>query len=99
MGSLKPTKSLASLAKWFINIIGELKPHHRILERSGMKHPQTASSTDRLLNTKEAAALLGVSARTVFSITKAGELAAVRIRGAVRYRPADLRAFIEARVG
>lgn len=48
-----------------------------------------------LLTPKEAAQSLSVSERTLYSLTKAGELPAVRIGRAVRYAVADLRAFIE----
>ena len=59
----------------------------------GERNPMT---TERLLLTpKEAAASLSICERTLYSLTKAGELPVVRIRRAVRYDVADLRAYIE----
>lgn len=49
-----------------------------------------------LLTTREAAALLRVSTRTLHSWTKRGLIKTVRIGWMVRYAPEDLRAFIEA---
>jgi excisionase family DNA binding protein len=49
-----------------------------------------------LLDSHEAARLLAVSPRTLWSMTKRGVLPAVRIGRAVRFDPADLRRFIEA---
>jgi len=48
-----------------------------------------------LLTPQEAARSLNVCERTLYSLTKAGELPAVRIGRAVRYDIADLRAWIE----
>jgi excisionase family DNA binding protein len=50
-----------------------------------------------LLTTKEAAAALAVSDRTLWSLTAPrGPIASVRIGTAVRYRPADLEAWAAA---
>lgn len=49
-----------------------------------------------LVDRPEAAARLAISLRTLDEITSKGDLAAVRIGRAVRYRPAALEAFIEA---
>ena len=51
----------------------------------------------RLLKAPETAALLGISQRTLWSLTASGEIPHVRIRRSVRYAVADLEAWIEAR--
>lgn len=51
-----------------------------------------------LLTAREAAKALAVSERTLFNLTKAGRLPAVRIGTSVRYRPADLQSFIDAQL-
>lgn len=50
-----------------------------------------------VLSTEEAAAYLSISKRTLFRLTRAGDLAHVRIGRALRYRPEDLDAFLKAR--
>ena len=50
-----------------------------------------------LVNAAEAARLLAVSERTLWSMTASGEVPYVRVRRALRYSPADLSAWIEAR--
>lgn len=50
-----------------------------------------------LIKPSEAAAMLAISARTLWALTASGDLAAVRFGRAVRYDPADLRAWIEAK--
>jgi len=45
---------------------------------------------------REAARLLGVSPRTVFTLRKQGHLKAVKIGASVRYDVRDIRAFINA---
>lgn len=50
-----------------------------------------------LLTPKEAAASLAISERTLWQLTSEGRIAAIRFGRAVRYDPADLRAFIAAR--
>ena len=52
--------------------------------------------TARLLRPREAARILAISPRKLWSLTASGELTAVRIGRAVRYDPADLRKWIEA---
>ena len=56
-----------------------------------------ASSTDLtlLLSARDAARAMSVSERTLFTLTKSGDIPAVRIGRAVRYDPRDLRAFVE----
>lgn len=48
-----------------------------------------------LLSSKEAAKLLSISERTLFTITSAGQLPCIRIMGAKRYSRSDLERFIE----
>lgn len=52
----------------------------------------------KVLSTKEAAAYLSISLPTLFRLTRAGELAHVRIGRSLRFRVEDLDAFLEARV-
>jgi excisionase family DNA binding protein len=47
-----------------------------------------------LVSAKATASMLGISARLLYSLTASGELPAVRIRRMVRYRVADVEAFI-----
>lgn len=51
----------------------------------------------RLLTTLEVADLLGVSTRTVFTLTKKGELPSVRVGHSVRYDERDLTRWIDSR--
>lgn len=56
--------------------------------------------TPLLVTAREAAAMLAISERTLFSITASGELSRVQLRRAVRYSVEDLRAYIDRqRVG
>ena len=48
-----------------------------------------------LLTPKEAAKALNICERTLYGLTKAGELPVVRIGRAVRYNVQDLKDFIE----
>ncbi len=43
----------------------------------------------QLMTTKEAAALLAISERTLWMLTKAGTLPCVRLKGSIRYRLSD----------
>lgn len=56
---------------------------------------QTVVELRKLLTPKEAAALLSISERTLWTLTNNGEIPAVRIGRSVRYDPADLAAWIE----
>ena len=56
---------------------------------------QTIQIEPLLLTPREAAKALSVCERTLFGLTKEGELPTVRIGRAVRYDLADLRAWIE----
>lgn len=59
---------------------------------------QSNSTVDapQLLDSREAARRLGVSARTLWSLTDSGQVRAVRIGRLVRFDPRDLTAFVEA---
>ena len=59
------------------------------------QHP----ATEPLLTYRDAARLLGVSDRTVWTLVATGALRAVRFRHAVRIDPADLQEFIEQAKG
>jgi excisionase family DNA binding protein len=48
-----------------------------------------------LLRPREAASLLAISERKLWSLTQRGDIPPVRIGKSVRYDPADLRAWIE----
>ena len=56
---------------------------------------EQAPIVEGLLTYREAAALLGVTDRTVWTLVHRGNLPAVRFGHSVRIDPADLRAFIE----
>jgi excisionase family DNA binding protein len=48
-----------------------------------------------LLSAEDAAALLSVGTYTVEALTRQGQLPAVKVGKFVRYRPADLRAYVD----
>lgn len=49
-----------------------------------------------LMTSKEAARRLSISERTLFTLTKAGKLAVIRIGRAVRYVWSDIEKYIDA---
>ena len=49
----------------------------------------------RLFNSKQAAKYLCISEKSLWNLTNAGEICAVRMRRLVRYEPADLDEFIQ----
>jgi excisionase family DNA binding protein len=59
------------------------------------------STTGRLLTAREVGELLGLSAETVLDYTRRGELPGFRMpgtaRGRLRYREADIEAWLESR--
>jgi excisionase family DNA binding protein len=57
--------------------------------------PKPASTEALLLTARQAAAALAISERTLYTLTKRGELPAVRIGAAVRYDRRDVQALIE----
>jgi excisionase family DNA binding protein len=50
-----------------------------------------------LVTSKEAARLLGISERTLWTLSRSGEIQRVLIGRSVRYRMADLAVFVERR--
>ena len=56
----------------------------------------TPTSPPRLVKPREAAAYLAISERTLWNLTQAGTIPAVKLARAVRYDIADLDAFIQA---
>jgi hypothetical protein len=52
-----------------------------------------------LVNTKEAARLLGISARLLWTLTNCGDVPCVRLGGAVRYRVESLQRLVARREG
>ena len=60
------------------------------------EHLQTSTPiVERLLTYKQAADVLGVTERTIFTLAKTGELRAVRFGRSVRFDPSDLCEFID----
>ena len=55
----------------------------------------TPSEEPKLLSVKEVAGMLGISQRTVWSMTNAGEIPCVRIRKRVLYRFSHIQHYIE----
>lgn len=56
---------------------------------------QATSPTNQLLRPRDAAKLLAISERMLYTLTKRGDIAAVRMGKAVRYTQAELSAFID----
>lgn len=52
-----------------------------------------------LLRPREAAEALSISERSLWALTNAGEIPAVRINRSVRYDPLDLQRWIESKKG
>jgi excisionase family DNA binding protein len=59
------------------------------------RHEPNPPKIDRLLTYRQAAEVLGVSERSIWTLVDKGNLAAVRFGRSVRIDPADLRAFID----
>ena len=60
------------------------------------ERPEQTIEQPILLTARQSAKALSISERTLFSLTKAGEIPAVRVsKRGVRYDPADLRAWIK----
>ena len=64
-----------------------------------MRKQETPTPTVQkvVLSSREAAAYLSISLPTLFRLTRAGELAHLRIGRVLRYRVEDLEAFLEER--
>jgi excisionase family DNA binding protein len=67
---------------------------HQIHPASG-KQSQPAELQPMLLCSRDAAKLLGICERTLWTLTNKGEIPAVRIGQSCRYAPADLNRWIE----
>jgi excisionase family DNA binding protein len=52
-----------------------------------------------LLTSREAAQRLAIGERTLWELTRRGEVLCVRIGRAVRYAPADLQSYVDRRKG
>jgi len=66
-------------------------------ELDGGRVEKASNDSERqLLTAREAAAELTISERTLWTLTKTGEIPSVRIRRSVRYLPADLSAYVIA---
>lgn len=62
-----------------------------------LTHPRAPVAEPELLRPREAARLLAIGERSLWALTKAGKIAAVRLLGrTVRYHRRDIDAFIEA---
>ncbi len=59
------------------------------------RHDSNTVIIEPLLTSRQAAEVLGVTDRTIWTLVDAGRLPAVRFGRSVRIDPADLRAFIE----
>lgn len=56
----------------------------------------TVSVPHQLLTCREAAKLLGISERKLWGLTKKGILPMVKMHKTVRYRPEDVRKYVES---
>jgi excisionase family DNA binding protein len=63
------------------------------------RHDRTPAHIDCLLTYRQAAEILGVSERSIWTLVDKGMLTAVRFGRCVRIDPADLRTFIERAKG
>ena len=59
------------------------------------RHEPNPPQIDRLLTYRQAAEVLGVSERSIWTLVDQGTLPAVRFGRSVRIDPVDLRAFID----
>lgn len=91
---LPPAKRLTQLAESWSGLVraGQDRPDHQP-QRDDVDNGLVPSV---LVNESETARLLGVSERTVRRRAAAGELVAVRIGAAKRYRKADIEAYIDS---
>jgi excisionase family DNA binding protein len=55
-------------------------------------------SSERPISAKEAGEMLGVSSRTVINMAERGELPGFRVGILWRFRPSDIRAYIERQI-
>ena len=71
----------------------------RGFSRPCRSHSEETALSARLIDSREAAAILGLSRRTLWTLYNRGEIPVVRIGRAVRFDPADLRAWVETKKG
>ena len=64
-----------------------------------MNTTDPANTLKLLWTSRESAAALSVSERTLWKLTNEGDIPCVRIGRSVRYDPADIRAWIDAHKG
>ena len=64
-------------------------------DRLQTTEPAPAGNGRLLVTPREAARLLSISERTLYSWTKRGDIPVVKLGTAVRYDPKDLAAFVE----
>ncbi len=66
-----------------------------------MKTPMDAKAPagPMLLTTIDAAKMLAISPRSLWTLTRAGTICCIRLGRSVRYDPQDLRKFIDAQKG
>ncbi len=57
--------------------------------------PDSSRPTPLLVDAREAARLLGIGTRLLWALTNRREVPSVRIGRLVKYRPSDLRAYVE----
>ena len=57
--------------------------------------PATPASPDRLLNSQQAAEILGCSTRMIYRLVASGDLSKVKIGKAARFRLSDIEALIQ----
>ena len=69
------------------------------LQNKGETMKDCELSMERLLKTKEAIAVLNISPRKFWELTNTGEIPPVRFGRAVRFDPADLKAYTERHKG
>lgn len=68
-----------------------------MMEERAHESNQNVAASTLLLTPREAANRLRISPRSLWSLTKSGEVQCVRIGRSVRYSPDDLSAYVEAR--
>lgn len=79
--------------------IDALRAEFRDVVRSELRRERRREAVPEMLDREEAADALGVSTRTLSTLTAAGEVQAVRIKGRVLYSAGALRAYIRRQAG
>lgn len=68
------------------------------MQRTYLNTPANVPDDQRLLNSREAARMLSISPRTLWSLTSSRQIPHLRIGRAVRYRVGDLKNWVTARM-